>query len=433
MTTGIDANVRLPRLLVLALVLAAMIGPGLGLDDAGRTAAARTAAPPLDLPAMVPTTDDLAAAGLDGFGSVVLGGVTSSGWVSLGDATFDSVAGFAEGSQHAGGQLVFDLDQTGWQRQYRFVLAKPADTDPSQVALAVMLEVAEYADADGADDALTLLTTTGGFRPAREVPGTLTVGDRSEIRRDFTEWGESRLVLMFRAGRLLPGVKVVEHRTFVEPELAPVEAVALRFQRLIENRLVDPEPGLSSLALRLSTSLHQTEFDKYGLRDGEITADYGESAENRAARAASYRDATEVYGVPHTPLPDPDQTASPFSSDRLFRFPDEATAAAWLHALPSRLAATSARALQVSAAPGIGDQAFFTKDESEPSDIIRDHRIDAVQVGPLVAILTGTQVSLYQANQLLTAQAACLSEGGCAGPITMPEDILDRKSGFESR
>jgi hypothetical protein len=104
----------------------------------------------------------------------------------------------------------------------------------------------------------------------------------------------------------------------------------------------------------------------------------------------------------------------------VYRFPDTDSAAAWLHALPARLATTAARDLVVTAAPGIGDEAFVSTYLSASTDIIQDHRIDAVRVGPLVAILTGTQVAPEIALELLTAQAACLAAGGCPGPVSLP-------------
>src|SRR5262249_58635139 len=159
-----EANTMLGRIMLLVwLILAAIAAPGLGTAP---KAADRPVDDALDLPAMVPTTDDLAAEGLKGFASVAVGGVTSSGRVSLGDVAFDSVAGYSHHTQAAGGELVFRLDQAGWRRQYRLVLANPVPGDPSHISRSVALEVAEYADADGADDALTLLTTIGDLGDA---------------------------------------------------------------------------------------------------------------------------------------------------------------------------------------------------------------------------------------------------------------------------
>ena len=61
---------------------------------------------------------------------------------------------------------------------------------------------------------------------------------------------------------------------------------------------------------------------------------------------------------------------------------------------------------------------------SEPTDIIQDHRIAGVQVGSLVAILTGSDVPNDAALQLLTAQAACLADNGCSGPVSVPEGVI---------
>jgi outer membrane protein assembly factor BamB len=413
-------------LLLVWLILAAITAPGLGTAT---RAADRPADAALDLPAMVPTTDDLAAEGLEGFASVAVGGVTSSGWVSLGDAALDSVAGYSQHTQAAGGELVFRLDQSGWRRQYRLLLADPVPGDPSHISRSVALEVAEYADANGADAALTLLTTLGGSGDAREVPGTVSVGDRSSVLRDTTRDYQPRLVLMFRVGRLLASITVVERQTKEDPELAPVEAVAHRFQQRIADKLADPKPGLSSLAVRLSTPVHPAEFDEYWKKDGKIIAGFGESAADLAARAASYGNATDVYGLQNNLLPAPDQTTSPYVGNRLLGFPDEHTAAAWLADTPRSLADRAAGSNGTFGAEPIPDARPFG-DESltyavkyeDQSAKSSGHRI-YVRVGAVVAWLQidgAVEPPLAAVEQLAAAQTACLNAGACPDAVPVP-------------
>jgi hypothetical protein len=331
--------------------------------------------------------------------------------------------------------------ESGLLRRYRqlYLLTYPDAPDPAVYTVRrVIVSIFEYPDAATAarewDDLARFLG-----RDAPELSsGVPPIGAESRLSRAdvpylYLDATYPELTLTFRSERLVASVAIRDDLGEATP--AEAETLATRLLERMERVVAGESPWLSRFALRYVPEAVMTgPFEGYNLLGGSVVVRngrYDDVFHPLLATAAAGAGALDGYDLANALVMDGGGWDGNHGST-IYRFPDEDAAAVWLHALPSRLATTTARELHVTAAPGIGNQAFVATYESEPTDIIRYHRIDAVQTGPLVAILTGTRVTPREARDLLTAQAACLADGGCAGPLPMPLNILDRKSGFRT-
>src|SRR5688500_16668931 len=107
------------RLITILLALSVTIGTGFLGRPAGTLVAAQSGGSELDLPAMTLTPADLDDAGLPGFGVSYVGD-HSSGWRTIGDVAYDSIANYTDSPEGLTlDRLNVNLSKTGWLRQYR--------------------------------------------------------------------------------------------------------------------------------------------------------------------------------------------------------------------------------------------------------------------------------------------------------------------------
>jgi hypothetical protein len=97
----------------------------------------------------------------------------------------------------------------------------------------------------------------------------------------------------------------------------------------------------------------------------------------------------------------------------VYRFPDAFSASAWFESLPTRLAITDARKLRVVEESTFGDEAFTATYLPAASSDDQHRQITAMQVGAYVAILYGPEMESDMTDELMAAQAACLTPNGC--------------------
>ncbi len=427
MNSSMVASIRLPRLLVSVLVLVGLIAPMLQPGVASRPVAAQSDEVALDLPAMTLTPADLDEAGLPGFGLAYVSDHTS-GWRTIGDTAHDSPAVQADGLGHLTlDQLHYTLPQTGWLRHYRRILAIPDPLDSSSVDMSVFAEVAEFTDEEGADTALTLLTAGGH---AETVPDD-AVGDRLEIRRDVLYRVGSRLTIVFREGRLLGILHVTRYATEEPADLAPALRLAHRLQERIADGLAHPDSGLSGLILHLATVSSLPEEEHYLRYRGETYPFFGESAEEVAASNA-WSEMIDVFEIVQFVEPSPGETIETVYVNRLYRFPDEATAADWLQALPQGLAedvANSDGTLQVehiTDAERLGDDSMTFAVTLHPiGGPLKTYRIYSRvgEYGIRLQFGAGDEPPLDLVEELAAAQVECVRAGSCPEPVHLPNDL----------
>jgi hypothetical protein len=424
MHNNINRDRHLPRLLALFSILTLLIVP-----SARAAAATVNGEQPvrLDLAAMALTPGDLEQAGFKGYG-VASVDADSSGWRALGDVAADSVAGNFWLSLETPEALNVNLAQDGWQRQYRRVLAQPDPVDPTSVNLSVRSEIGEYADAAGADDALTRLMEGG----TNESPGDLPIGDRLEVRSDLDPNVGARLVVAFRDGNLIGSVEVVRYASDEDPEIDPALLLARQLKARIDAEMDPNAPGLTDAAIRLSTLAAPAEYEGYMRRDGESFIEWGESQNDFAARDAAYGDAIDVYQLEQDVAPTSKEVVQPYFVDRLYRFPYESSAQDMLDQTPDRLAIDAANS-DDKFDPHLVEDATPIGDDSLTFEIKAD--LDAgtslgyriyVRVGSDVARLqldSSNEPSIQNAEALATAQASCLKAGSCAAAAQQPVSL----------
>jgi hypothetical protein len=408
-----EATMALKRtILVLWLALAAVAAPSLG-------AAASAAAPDddaaLELAAMILTPTDL---GLAGMAAYPIDQV--SGMMQTAQATAQEFVEF-EGATADRAQAVFV--ESGLQRHYQhfYLLTYPDAPDTTNyTARLVLTSVFEYPDQAKATAAFEPLAQLLGRDGPEATPAIAPIGDESREVGAGAEFS-----LTFRSGRLI--VYITIRDGIGQPTQAEVETLASAILDHIQAVTSGGGPGLSRYVIRFPDDVVMTgPFEGYNLIAGNVIVrdnGYVDVFLPLLATAAAGAGALDGYDLSNALVMEGGGWAGDHGST-VYRFPDPDSAAAWLHELPERLATTTARELKVTAAPGIGDQAFLATYLSEPTDIIQAHRIGAVRVGSLVAVLTGSEVPPEAARQLLTAQAACLAEGGCSGPVPVPDGVI---------
>ena len=189
-------------------------------------------------------------------------------------------------------------------------------------------------------------------------------GNRSQVRRfqGLADFGEQyqALNLTFQLGNLVAGLTIGEFGER-EPDLATVGALGERLLTKARAGQAGGGPGLSNLVLRLAGPSVETRSDEYGRLDGETFANYAETTEAFADRAARYGAAPDVYGllqfVPAGGFGGADDVRY---LALLYRFDSERVAAAWLRAGVERAADSPyiTAATTVHSAPTFGDESL---------------------------------------------------------------------------
>lgn len=418
---------RRSRLFVSLLVLLGIVVPILQTGIAGQPVAAQSDDVILDLPAMALTPADLEEAGLPGFGQARYDDA-NPGWRTIGDVVFDSPAANFLCCLDKIDRLNLELSRTGWQRQYRRLLARVSPLDSTSADYLIFSEVGEYADAAGADAALTLLMDNGDTTPSESLEG-----DRMEGRGDFLLDVGGRGVIMFRHDNLLATLQIINHHDGVAIPRKTLQLLPTIFRQRIVSALDRPKTGLSSTALRLASIASPAEYDTYWRLNEQDIPEWGESSEDAAAYGAqTYPDALDVYHLEQSLIPPPGQPISPRYDVRVLRFGRTDAASAWLTALPPKLeedVANSDGTLALDLltdAQTVGDESLtYQVSQEKDGATVHGYRI-YFRVGKYTARIqfdAAEAPSLPVVETLAEAQVACFQAGRCDGPTRLPADL----------
>jgi hypothetical protein len=274
---------------------------------------------------MVPTTDDPADPGFSGYRLVNAGWETTSNLPYLVGEWTDQLV-----NRDIGSILAAD----GLLRGFELALKLPQEPEnPGGPDLRnVKVSVHEFADADGAFEALNFISylprMSDGTVVVQLIRGEDRVGDGTALVRTSFESGGNQgqeLEFLFRIDRVIALIQIWDY-TNQEPPLADAKAMATGLLKRIETALAGQTPGLGPRVLRLPADA--TYGDQYVRSDGKDTACYYESADKRADRTELAGDATDAYE--YLNYFEPDSPALPHSmrwTSRIFRFSDDGAAA----------------------------------------------------------------------------------------------------------
>lgn len=383
------------------------------LGQTGVIAAQQSTEMPLDLPALVLTPDDLAAAGLPGYGH------RNSALHTTPEAMS---AEFVGGESLTEALIVDFLGRAGLQRYY-VVWFDLVDPETGETVRRVVSSIHEYDDAGGAAagiEAVAILRTA--LDPTATVLATTRpFGDQAQMilaeTAPVVDAPTTKLLdVQFRFGQRVAGVTIFDY-TDQQPEIATVEALAGIMVDKLQNLAAQEQPGLSFRALRLTGA--EVATDVYFRRDGAIMPIAGETAEHLRVRELSYGTAPDVYRTFHFLPVDPYPTHDLRVLNLVLGFADEAEAAAYLDTLPDVLAQDPevGELTVLPDRPGLGDEAITLMEASTGGDspetwvVVRD--------GALVTYVAAGTDSLAIVDALAAAATSCLQSVEWCPPATI--------------
>jgi hypothetical protein len=325
-----------------------------------------------------------------------------------------------------------DLRAFGWVRMYVGLLAQPT-VNGSPPPLRIRTAITEFETEAGAAAGFAYLEDESAVPSATDVSTARTFGEQSELTDDRgTSAVDGRsfrsLDLSYRLGRVMVSVALVAYGAGATPDQVLVETVA----EVIEGRLRTPPPaGLGAAVARFEIGEHDilTYDDAYYRFSGDDILIFDEADEAAALRVASYEGATDVYqlsqgvdvGAPHGVL----------YGVTALQFETEATAAAWLAALPESLAEN----------PFYGSPVPVQVDDNEADEAVVISYISGgasgAQRAMLVAIRAGDavvrvhlvpqglrgNVPLDPVLALAQIGAGCLGGSLCAPLTSLPDSL----------
>lgn len=457
------ARVRSSTLAVVVahVVLLLLAGaPGVQAQDASPAAGRAWVGITPDLAAMPVTPADLEAIGLPGFGRFFNG-------------FFNDLDMFIEGTAGFYGQPVEEtravFDGMGLRRMYGSGMGQPSvpgeESPPVRGAYANLIEIENAAEADAFFDYIA----AAGSEPAAQfvaVEAPFSLGDRATIVNYASfdpEAGERyfEYSLIFRVGDLyvdtglwtiVPEGSATPAATAVTADaalsspagtMAELEAIGRRQLERIDAVLAGGSPDLPSLLLRLGDDPLAATADYtegYRLLEGEVLPYYADSDDDIIADPAALTGADAAYELEE--LFSRGEEPAPgdyYFLNRLYAFPDEGAAAAFLASRPDALA-SGGFALVSDAAPEAREdllpgEATDLGDESLAFSFVRafDDGTQAsgfevfVRVGDVVSAVSlegPPDMPLAQVTEIAAAQAACLEAGACPAALPVPKALL---------
>ena len=428
---------RALRTLVILVVLVALAG-----RTGSAVGAARHHEAPLDLAAMALTIPDLEEIGLEGYGH--------DGGDLLGPEA--QAEEFATNWSYPEDEArdVFAETDLEWGYWLRYALPLDPDQRRSLATRFVQSRVLQFADADGAEDALPFLAGEDAVNvePVEDAP---TVGDESAMTQ--TDWIDAAndeagtsLDLTFQTGRFVGMISVWdvardgEDEEPVVPEVDEVQALGERLLERIEDGVDGAGPGLSYRVLRLDVAnvTENVEADFYDGIDGTALRCYCESEEDHAARAAGMdrRGLLDTYHFEQwLPNGRDAHDGDPYLVARLIHFEDDDAAETWLDEVALGVAGSS---------PSVTDfEPLDDPDDLERIEDLGDGAVGAyvemdwhgaregyvviVRVDDVIALVkadSSAGVELDVVVDLAETQIDCLqAEGGCPEPAPVPNDL----------
>jgi hypothetical protein len=394
----------------------------------------------LDLVAVTLTSEDLAAAGLDGFGN------SSAGHFIVAD----DVAYLEEMLQRDASEIEPVLSEAGFSGSYFVTQRLPADpADPASPAVRdVEIGIFPFADAAGARAGYDLLSDERGVTTAADVDDAKPFGDASEMTRISGErdliTGQpfQKLELEILRGCLVVVLSLYDYGPdAAEPKLAEIEALGARLLPRIDAVLAGRAPRLDRLALRLQTPDDLGSFIFYAMLDGEGVREWFETDVAFAARQALWTQLGIESALRR-------ESAIPFGTaalgddlihyNMLLRFPNEATASAYVQGVADRFAANPEfSAVRELDARALGDESVALALERETDGVAWTLNEVFARVGNLVAVSwmegpnpgpQGPEVAIEPLLELAVAQVACLEADGACPPAPVPDGLPDTQA-----
>jgi hypothetical protein len=426
---------RLCAVLALVASLVSALAPGARV-------AAQQAPEALDLPAIVFTAADLAEFGFEGYGVD-----SASPYDMAADATYIS-----DLQQLDLDEVEAVFTEAGHQGSYFMLYKLPADPDdPSGLPLRELQTAAYlFADADAAEAAYEVIADESNSGGADIDNAGLNIGDESEMTtltsQSDVNYGipDTQIELEIRFDRLVLEVSTFNYDPetagmpiFEADELEIVEAMGERLVERAQAALDDDSPNLSLLTPRLESDVYDA-FQIYDLIDGDgirlvgqSDDDFESSVEGRLDGGTESLLRTEQILVPATEDASEIRYYSP-----VIAFERERDAIAYVDGLVDRFSANE-RYTNVDGeeVPGLGDQAFaatleYDDDAGDTVELIELF----VRVGKTVAASWVDQpghladvemLSLDSLIELGEAQVECIENGGCDGPLAVPDELAE--------
>jgi outer membrane protein assembly factor BamB len=337
------------------------------------------------------------------------------------------------GSKADFAKLVQQLEDAGWQRGQQVTLGVVKADDPNQISAGVTSMMVQFADADGAAKGFTLLEDETGIKDVTIQRAGRVVGDQSQITidrhlaHDPTQ-PQVNVDLTFRTGNMVATVFLTNFSS-TTPDTSKLEPLATTLlQRVQAVQAGTAGPGLSLRVTRLGGEGIVTYSDHYD-RIGAVTLPYaGETTTATTARDDSFQanSVTDDYYVSQTSGSTDNDQYILYTLD-VQQFSDEQTATTWLQNTPSAFIAqpgTGVKAAQVSGAATVGDgsamvsYSYARSDKTTAAGYSMYLRVGSV--GATVQLDGVPNVSRSAVEQLATDQAACLANGPCLQPVSLP-------------
>lgn len=459
----------LSPVLALAMLLPVAVATSVHAQDASPEAAAGAwVGQEPDLAAMPVTPADMEELGFPGFGRLFNG-------------FFPSFDFFAETDAEFWGKSLVETrafyERIGWSRFYAAPMGLPSvpgeDSPPARFARSTVLEVA---DAAGADDYLTYISSAGpegdGVYEYFEAPFAL--GDRAVfVNVSFydPEAAETRVELnvFFQLGNLIgksafatdvpddagtpaasPAATPMGGGSAFTSAAGTMEELELLGRRHLENMeavLADGGPNLPALMLRLGDdpfAVSTVYGEAYRLLDGELLP-YYLFEDDILADPAAVTGAEAVYELEELFLVGEEESPDDhYFLNRLYQFPDEETAVEFIASRPDALETGGFRlatgATEEAGSELLADEATDLGDESLAFSFVRAFDDGSrnegyevfVRVGAMVAAVSlegPPDLLLEQVTEIAAAQAACLEAGACPDALPVPEDWLTAPEG----
>ncbi len=343
-----------------ALLIVGLLGSIPALRTDARQA---SESPALELPAMVLTPTDLAAAGMPGYG--VRWG-RSGGPEALADIADDW------DEQATDGEYKATLEGLGLRRSYLVSLYTKYNVGASEPDREIGVSLHAFDRASGAIEGLAFLDQLSATSPQvqrRESAGPITASAVLVWQPADTEDPSTVLTVAFRVDRVIAIIEV-STREGQEPTVAEAETLATLLSQRIDAGLAGNTPGLGNMAPRIEGfSLFQDEYIRRDSEDFSSFIDNGRTsgpirpseASLLERRDAAAGNAVEAYTVEQYTYDLVPSLPSQFSLEsRIYQFADVQDAVAWLDSRPRRVQATVESPVSsleaVTGAPTYGDQ-----------------------------------------------------------------------------
>lgn len=453
---------RSVRLLVLALIVFLpwmRVLPALAQEASPVTQT--WADPELDLAAMALTPEQMAALGLPGYGRFF------NGFYFPESNLIDGVSSFygqpLEETQAA-------IEPMGISRGFGIGMGLPSTPGDheSPATRGVYMNVIQYTNPSAANAYLDFITESAADPDVQFTaePAPFALGDGAVIityASPDAESGETYYEhdLVFRTGDLyvdtglwarLPTEEATPVATPVAADgshtspagtVEDLEALGRQALANIDAVRGHGSPNLPALLLRLGDDpLEATDdyTEGYRLLNGEAPPYYGDRDDDFIADPAIYTDATAAYELEEKFQRGELQAPGDFYLvTRLFAFPDEAAATAFMASRPDVLA-TGGMAKTSDAAPAstetlLPGEVSDLGDESLAFSFVRAFTDNTQYVGHEIFVRVGDHVAamalegppdapLQVVADIAAAQAACLEAGSCPAALPVPEAIL---------